>query len=468
MSGSNFTTQGHVTGDAFTTQFVQQINQLMDGALGGTPGSNTVQVGLATWTDGIVPGNCACNNPGPGSNAVVSTMTTDSVALNALTTNNPNNTAFGGQPVNGGDGYDSALFMGLQVLDNTAASSLGDRSGQAGYRRILIVLTDADSTNACTSANCFGCANAPNIQTDIWGAGIETFIVQCTQANVANIANAPMGTVGCIVNNPADPNQGAQNAFSAGPTQGAQVADIIASEFVFDVSTFLCDSTPVNPCNPGLVQLPGTTGNSVNDYECHCEVFEPVTFFDATVPIELSDEQYFKDVSWTVSYDPKARAWISFHDWHPDLTIPSLNHFFTTKNIALDTPYCPPGYTYNPVTDQCDPPPCPPGSVPQIVNGVEQCCFTGFVDPIISNENEPVTGVSQPQFANPGFNLQPGDNYGISSVPSPWNTGYQCQRSPFTMSPDTHPQLPFGWWGIDLAPYEGNAYIGISCSSTQR
>ena len=67
------------------------------------------------------------------------------------------------------------------------------------------------------------------------------------------------------------------------------------------------------------------------------------------------NETYFEEVSWTVSYDPKAKAWISFHDWHPDLTIPSLNHFFTTKDIVVDDdqPQCPPGYMWNPVTMTC-------------------------------------------------------------------------------------------------------------------
>lgn len=72
------------------------------------------------------------------------------------------------------------------------------------------------------------------------------------------------------------------------------------------------------------------------------------------VPIELGDSLYFEDTSWTVSYDPKAKAWISFHDWHPELTLPSINHFLTTKTIISDKPQCPPGYNYNPVTKECE------------------------------------------------------------------------------------------------------------------
>jgi hypothetical protein len=45
----------------------------------------------------------------------------------------------------------------------------------------------------------------------------------------------------------------------------------------------------------------------------------------------LGDPYLFDDASWTASYDPKAQYWISFHDWHPDLMIPTKDIFLTTK-----------------------------------------------------------------------------------------------------------------------------------------
>ena len=72
------------------------------------------------------------------------------------------------------------------------------------------------------------------------------------------------------------------------------------------------------------------------------------------IPITLGDPLYFDDASWTISYDPKAKAWISFHDWHPEFALPSINHFFTTKTIDTDRPQCPPGYNFNPVTGNCE------------------------------------------------------------------------------------------------------------------
>ena len=70
--------------------------------------------------------------------------------------------------------------------------------------------------------------------------------------------------------------------------------------------------------------------------------------------LTIGDPTYFDDCCWTVSYDPKAKAWISFHDWCPELSLPSINHFFTTKTKPTDIAQCPPGYNYNPSTELCE------------------------------------------------------------------------------------------------------------------
>jgi hypothetical protein len=49
----------------------------------------------------------------------------------------------------------------------------------------------------------------------------------------------------------------------------------------------------------------------------------------------LGDPVIFESASWTVSYDPKSEMWISFHDWHPDLVMPSKTVFFTTKENTV-------------------------------------------------------------------------------------------------------------------------------------
>lgn len=51
--------------------------------------------------------------------------------------------------------------------------------------------------------------------------------------------------------------------------------------------------------------------------------------------VELTDTQYFQPASWTLSYDVKTKAWVSFHDWHPDLTAPGKNTFMTSKDDGV-------------------------------------------------------------------------------------------------------------------------------------
>lgn len=45
----------------------------------------------------------------------------------------------------------------------------------------------------------------------------------------------------------------------------------------------------------------------------------------------LGDPLYFEDASWTVSYDPKSQGFISYHDWHPTLTLPGKNTFMSVN-----------------------------------------------------------------------------------------------------------------------------------------
>jgi len=77
------------------------------------------------------------------------------------------------------------------------------------------------------------------------------------------------------------------------------------------------------------------------DYKVKPEYVGRVTYTDANnffldrSPIELGDDRYFDDASWTISYDPKKKEWISFHDWHPDLLLPGRKHFISTKGSGM-------------------------------------------------------------------------------------------------------------------------------------
>jgi hypothetical protein len=48
----------------------------------------------------------------------------------------------------------------------------------------------------------------------------------------------------------------------------------------------------------------------------------------------LGDPLLFENASWTISYDPKIKAWISFHDWHPSLSLGTKNTFLTTGDLG--------------------------------------------------------------------------------------------------------------------------------------
>jgi hypothetical protein len=64
--------------------------------------------------------------------------------------------------------------------------------------------------------------------------------------------------------------------------------------------------------------------------------FEYYPYFNgvlSTTPVKipLGDPRVFEDASFTVSYDPKSQFWISFHDWHPDLVVPTKDAFVSIQ-----------------------------------------------------------------------------------------------------------------------------------------
>lgn len=60
--------------------------------------------------------------------------------------------------------------------------------------------------------------------------------------------------------------------------------------------------------------------------------FNGTNFLYKQRKISLRDKTYFNDISWTLSYAPVEKAFISWHDWHPDGIIQLDNHFLTIKD----------------------------------------------------------------------------------------------------------------------------------------
>ena len=53
------------------------------------------------------------------------------------------------------------------------------------------------------------------------------------------------------------------------------------------------------------------------------------------IKLPLGDPLIFEDASWTMSYDPKSKFWISFHDWHPNLLLPTKESFVSVVKNQL-------------------------------------------------------------------------------------------------------------------------------------
>jgi hypothetical protein len=85
------------------------------------------------------------------------------------------------------------------------------------------------------------------------------------------------------------------------------------------------------------------------DYVPKKEYLDDITFdgeFKYKGEVISLDSKYFNDVSWTLSYSPLDKAFVSWHDWHPDIVVQRDSHFSTVKgntiwkhNEAFDS-YC--------------------------------------------------------------------------------------------------------------------------------
>lgn len=56
---------------------------------------------------------------------------------------------------------------------------------------------------------------------------------------------------------------------------------------------------------------------------------------DGILQVTLGDPRYFEDASWTLSYDPKQKGWVSYHDWHPNLLVPGKNTFMSIQDNGV-------------------------------------------------------------------------------------------------------------------------------------
>jgi hypothetical protein len=66
-----------------------------------------------------------------------------------------------------------------------------------------------------------------------------------------------------------------------------------------------------------------------------CSVDITVNPITQKCPCAFDDPLCFEPCHWTVSYDPKSKMWISFHDWHPTLLMPSYQNFYSIMRNSI-------------------------------------------------------------------------------------------------------------------------------------
>lgn len=87
-------------------------------------------------------------------------------------------------------------------------------------------------------------------------------------------------------------------------------------------------------CKKDWKPILNSAGNPLINYDDVRNEFY-VTVGGVRVIKQLGDPQYFESASWTISYDVKTKGWVSFHDWHPQLSSGNTNHFMTSKDNGI-------------------------------------------------------------------------------------------------------------------------------------
>ena len=114
-------------------------------------------------------------------------------------------------------------------------------------------------------------------------------------------------------------------------TTDAVSASILASAGL-DVGSVPVNGTiDVYPTATTTFTLKASGENS----ETECTVTIKILPPPPKCPCAFDDPRCFQECGWTISYDPKAKIWVSFHSWTPTLMLPARNHFYTVDKNTL-------------------------------------------------------------------------------------------------------------------------------------
>jgi len=102
--------------------------------------------------------------------------------------------------------------------------------------------------------------------------------------------------------------------------------------FGIDISDSVVDAI-VNGVGCTETAQPNCEDSCVRDEDiCECtQTTEPV-LNDVIIPIDITDPEYFKEVSFTIAYSPILNQWISFYSFAPNYYINHQNYFQTGIN----------------------------------------------------------------------------------------------------------------------------------------
>lgn len=276
---------------------------------------------------------------------------------------------------NGQTAIAQALTHCQSVLSNKAGSQLGDRSSNPDFRQIIVFVTDTQQESGAIAgignpyqsstipANTIGTPSGPANQFIYAAFAGPTSDIPINPEYLQRISatdgaiNAVGGyNYGINASVPASVDQVA-DAIAAGTCAPSVECNLTASvtavnegqQVLLMWSTTSAATATLNgtsvPVNGNAVVLPldelttytlvaddGAGNTSTCIVNIDVEKKQPTP---RKCPCAFDDPNCFEPCNWTVSYDPKSKTWISFHDWIPDLNIPAYQHFFTTKDNGI-------------------------------------------------------------------------------------------------------------------------------------
>lgn len=278
----------------------------------------------------------------------------------------------------GGTYIREGLIIGQEVLDEKSSAELGDRTSDSNFRQYIIHVGDSTAGLSAAEADC-GCP----YQSPLLGGGgpypyqeviavfaginppvpnqpvFDALTCNNSATNFYEVYTSNPSSYQTVANDLVDNTCGIQLSCSLDSTavsvqEGENLlltwSTIISGELMSSATATLSSPSMAGDLQVALngsatvypVSAPSETWTlTVTDGQggsTTCEFTVEVTerpLVDTYCDCPYDDPNCFEPKCWTVSYDPKNKMWISFHDWCPTLAIPSNQHFNTVLDNAI-------------------------------------------------------------------------------------------------------------------------------------